>query len=58
MSRLVTAPKRDRGRKMLRIDRRYPGIGRIRASSSVRDVRTYRRLLTMLGELHTMPERW
>jgi len=56
--RLVTTPKRDRGRKMLRIDRRYHGISRIRASSGVRDVRTYQRLLTMLEGLHTMPERW
>ena len=58
MPKLLAIPKRDRGRKMLHIDRRYRGIGRIRASSGVRDRRTYQRLLVMFEELHTMPERW
>jgi hypothetical protein len=58
MPRLVVTPKCDRGRKMLRIDRRYRGVGRIRVSSGVRDRTTYLRLLVMFEELHTMPERW
>lgn len=58
MPKLVAAPKRDRGRKMLRIDRRYRGVGHIRVSSGIRDRTTYQRLLVMFEELHTMPERW
>ena len=58
MPRLVATPKCDRGRKTLRIDRRFRGVGRIRAWSGVRDRKTYQRVLVMLEELYTMPEQW
>jgi hypothetical protein len=58
MPRLTDCPQLDRGRKAYRITRTYRGIGRIRVSAGTNQLSTYARLLTMLDELYSMPERW
>jgi hypothetical protein len=58
MPRLTESPQLDRGRKTYRIARTYRGIGRIRVSAGTNQLPVYSRLLTMLDELYSMPERW